>query len=80
MILVAAALFATGRAVLAEPPEGSSGLAYTVREGDTVWSIARRTVGDEGDPRPLVEAIARANSIDPGVIVPGQILLIPPPA
>jgi nucleoid-associated protein YgaU len=49
---------------------------YVVREGDTLWSIARGVVPGE-DPRPLVDAIAAANGVDAGAIVPGQTLLVP---
>ena len=50
--------------------------SYVVREGDSLWSIAERVSPGE-DPRPLVDAIAAANGVDPGAIVPGQILLVP---
>ncbi|HEY0995253.1 MAG TPA: DUF5715 family protein [Gemmatimonadaceae bacterium] len=43
---------------------------YTVREGDTLWEIARRH--DRS-----VEAIAEANDLDDDTIVPGQALRIP---
>jgi nucleoid-associated protein YgaU len=49
---------------------------YVVREGDTLWSIARGVLPGE-DPRPLVDAIAAANGVDAGAIVPGQTLLVP---
>jgi len=46
------------------------------RPGDTLWSIAERAAPGE-DPRPLVDAIARANDVDPRAIVPGQTLVVP---
>jgi nucleoid-associated protein YgaU len=49
-----------------------------VRPGDTVWSIAVRAAAG-ADPRPLVDAIVRANDIDPGSIAPGQTLVVPSP-
>jgi len=49
---------------------------YLVREGDTLWSIARRVTPGE-DPRPLVDAISAANGVEAGALVPGQTLLIP---
>ena len=49
---------------------------YVVRSGDTLWSIARR-VSPSADPRPIVDAIAGTNHVDPGALVPGQTLLIP---
>jgi nucleoid-associated protein YgaU len=48
---------------------------YVVRPGDTLWSIARGV--QDGDPRPLVDAIQAANRADPGALVPGQVLIIP---
>lgn len=50
--------------------------SYVVHEGDTLWSIAEG-VAPGADPRPLVDAIAAANGVDPGAIVPGQTLLVP---
>jgi nucleoid-associated protein YgaU len=47
-----------------------------VRPGDTVWSVAVRASGG-ADPRPLVDAIIRANDVDPGSIAPGQTLVVP---
>ena len=60
----------------ADGPGLASRSSYVVREGDTLWSIARGVSPSE-DPRPLVDAIASANGVDPGAIVPGQILLVP---
>jgi nucleoid-associated protein YgaU len=47
-----------------------------VRRGDTLWSIATRFEPSK-DPRVVVDAIARANRVDPGSLVPGQQLVIP---
>lgn len=50
--------------------------SYVIRAGDTLWSIAERA--DPGaDPRPLVDAIAAANGVDAGALVPGRVLVIP---
>ena len=49
---------------------------YVVRSGDTLWSIAS-TVSRGADPRPVMDAIAEANAVDPGALVPGQTLVIP---
>ncbi len=49
---------------------------YVVRPGDTLWSIARRS-SPSVDPRLVVGAIASANGVDPGALVPGQELSIP---
>lgn len=50
---------------------------YVVRAGDTLWSIAAR-FAPSTDPRVVVDAIATANGVDPGALVPGQQLSIPP--
>ena len=50
--------------------------SYVVRQGDTLWSIARRVAPGE-DPRPLVDAIVSVNGVDAGAIGPGQTLLVP---
>ena len=56
-------------------PAHVSSRRYVVRPGDTLWSIARGI--QDGDPRPLVDAIQAANRADPGALVPGEVLLIP---
>ena len=57
-------------------PVPISSQRYVVRGGDTLWSIAHRVVPEE-DPRPVVDAIADANDVEPGDIRPGQILVVP---
>ncbi|AXI10418.1 LysM peptidoglycan-binding domain-containing protein [Oceanobacillus sp. 143] len=57
------------------PVVSKKGYIYTVREGDTLYSIARR-LGSS------VEAIERANHLfdpitDPGLIFPGNVLVVP---
>jgi LysM repeat protein len=46
---------------------------YTVRAGDTLWSIAQQF-------GLTLDTLERANAkiLDPNVIVPGQVLVIPP--
>jgi nucleoid-associated protein YgaU len=51
---------------------------YVIRPGDTLWSIAGR-YQSSGDRRSLVDAIQRANQVDPGALVPGQALIVPAP-
>jgi Tfp pilus assembly protein FimV len=66
---------ALARAV-AERAEPVSSRTYLVRPGDTLWAIAERVAPGE-DPRPVVDAIADANGIDAGALVPGQRLVVP---
>jgi nucleoid-associated protein YgaU len=53
-----------------------TGSGYVVRQGDTLWSIARRVAPDR-DPRSVVDAIAAANGVQADALVPGQTLSIP---
>ncbi len=54
---------------------GSGGAsAYTVKPGDTLWSIASR-VDPAGDPRPLVSRLAAQVGSD--TVVPGERLVLP---
>ena len=53
-----------------------SSTRYVVRQGDTLWSIAGRLSPGE-DPRPVVDAFASVNHLDPGSLVPGQTLVVP---
>ena len=77
LMLVAAAW--AGPAVRAlgstEDPARVARSSYVVREGDTLWSIARHLAPD-GDPRPIVDELATANGVDAGSIVPGQTLVV----
>lgn len=56
---------------------GASGPAetYSVRPGDTLWSIAERRY--DGDPREGVWRIEHANKLTGGSITVGQRLLLP---
>jgi LysM repeat protein len=55
------------------PSPTSSGITYTVKEGDTLGAIAA-TYGT------TVEAIVKANNLaDPNVLSIGQVLIIPSP-
>jgi len=49
---------------------------YVVRPGDTLWTIAARLSGPSADPRPMVDAIARANHLG-GSLPAGTRLVIP---
>jgi Tfp pilus assembly protein FimV len=57
-------------------PEAKASRTYVVRAGDTLWSIATR-FEPSTDPRVVIDAIASANGVDPGALVPGQRLSIP---
>jgi hypothetical protein len=66
---------AAGALGAAAEPIRISTSSYVVRE-------ATRSEGGRGarsgqDPRPLVDELASMNDLDPGMLVPGQTLLIP---
>jgi hypothetical protein len=69
---------ATARAERPSPPPTVR--AYVVHSGDTLWSIAARIAGPEGDPRPVVDALVSRNHIAGAVIVPGERLYLSAPS
>jgi len=50
---------------------------YVVQSGDTLWGIARLQVGPNGDPRPVIEDIRRANQLHGRALTPGAQLILP---
>lgn len=49
---------------------------YTVRPGDTLWAIAKRTLGDGSRWKEIYNNNASVIGKDPNIIVPGQVLRI----
>lgn len=75
-VLLVAALALVAWAVVARASEGAGpGLRYTVRPGDTLWSIAASHYG--GDPRDAIYRIDRRNHLDGSLLQPGQSLVLP---
>src|SRR5690606_5984646 len=75
-IALCAAVLAGGSALAAPDVESTGSFeTVTVHPGDSLWSIAT-TVAPDADPRDVVDAIARLNALDGG-IVPGQELALP---
>lgn len=75
-VLLIAALALIAWAALARASHGAGPeQRYTVKPGDTLWSIA---VGHyAGDPRDAIYRIDRRNHLAGSQLVPGQRLLLP---
>ena len=65
-----------GAALASESIRPAGQTRYVVAPGDTLWAIAAEVAPDR-DPRAVVHHIAQLNDVDPGSIVPGQVLLLP---
>ena len=63
---------------LPEQPTRIARSSYVVREGDTLWTIARR-LAPGSDPRPVVDLLSAMNGVDAGRLVPGQTLVVSAP-
>lgn len=75
-VLLIAALALIAWAALARASHGAGPeQRYTVKPGDTLWSIAERTF--PGDPREGVWELRERNDLASVVIVPGQVLVLP---
>jgi len=79
LALVAAAWAGPAVRALGSPeqPTRVARSSYVVREGDTLWTIARR-LAPGSDPRQIVDLLSTTNGLDAGRIVPGQTLVAPP--
>ena len=49
---------------------------YVVRPGDTLWAVAARLAGPAGDPRPVMDDLARVNHLV-GALSVGTRLILP---
>ena len=75
--LLVSLMWLTGIAVGGPRPGPEAARPHVVAEGETLWEIARRLVGPQGDPRPLIEEIREANGLGTAVLVEGQSLVLP---
>ncbi len=60
--------------VTAGTPSASTSVTYTVRAGDTLWSIVQR-YNPNSDPRPLVQQLQ--GELGTTVITPGEKIVVP---
>jgi LysM repeat protein len=75
-ILMLSALALIAWAFVARASQGAGPtVRYTVKPGDTLWSIAARHYA--GDPREAIYRIAKRNHLAASVIVPGERLVLP---
>jgi LysM repeat protein len=75
-ILLVATLVLIAWAFLARASHGAGPTVYyTVKPGDTLWSIAAGHYA--GDPRDAIYRIAHRNHLAGSVIVPGEQLVLP---
>jgi LysM repeat protein len=75
-ILLVSVLALIAWAVVARASHGAGAeVPYTVKPGDTLWSIA--TTHYAGDPRDAIYRIDERNHLGASMIVPGQRLVLP---
>jgi LysM repeat protein len=75
-IILIAALALIAWAALARASHGAGPeQRYTVRPGDTLWTIAAKHYA--GDPRDAIFRIDRRNHLGGSVLVPGERLVLP---
>jgi purine-binding chemotaxis protein CheW len=65
------------RAPPPQPASAASSAVVVVKQGDTLWELARRY---RSDPRqwPVLHSANRVQIANPDLIIPGQLLVIPP--
>ena len=75
-VLLLSVLVLIAWAVVARASHGAGAeVRYTVKPGDTLWSIAVRYYA--GDPRDAIYRIDHRNHLGRSLIVPGQRLVLP---
>lgn len=76
LAVVCAVFLMIGGPAEADAP-GPSPIAHVVESGDTLWNIAAAYATPGSDVRRVIHDIRTLSGISGGIIVPGQVLLIP---
>ncbi len=50
---------------------------YTVKKGDSLWTIAIKHYGNEADLRKMIYTIKKVNDLDNPIISPGDQIILP---
>jgi hypothetical protein len=77
VLVLVSSLWLAGAAMGGTEPASVPVRHHVVAEGETLWGIARSLVGPQGDPRPLIDRIRRANGLGSGMLLEGQSLVVP---
>ena len=76
VVAVVSVLVALALAAARPSSGGADERRYVVRPGDTLWAIAASRYS--GDPRRAVWRIEQRNGLSTPLLVPGEILILPP--
>lgn len=77
LVVFALVLVSLAPRLLAAGPPQTLGI-HVVREGDTLWGLARRFASSQ-DPRAYVQRLSEINQLVSPRVFPGQRLLLPAP-
>ena len=77
LVLVASVSDALTRRAIASAIEAAPTSTVTVHSGDTLWSIAAECGVEGVSTRDLVSWIIEENGLEGGLIMPGQVLVVP---
>lgn len=60
-----------------DPYQEAGYIEVTVKEGDTLWGIAKQYYNGKSDFRKFIYEIRQINSLKEAIIYPGQVISIP---